>query len=217
MPVLRFGWLTPFYDPLVRGLLPERRFRAALLAGAGLQPGERVLDFGCGTGTLLALAVAAQPSARYVGLDPDPQVLAVAGRKLRRIGAAPAVPLVQYDGRRIPFPDGHFDKILCSLVFCNLTPEGKRAALRELRRVLWPGGALHVVEWGKPASFWGRPGFWLLRAVGGFVTTGDLAAGKLPGYLREAGFREVGEEWLANTGFGTLYRYGVQADRKGGS
>ncbi len=208
MPVLRFGWLTPLYDLLVRGLLPERRFRAALLAGAGLQPGEKVLDFGCGTGTLLGMAVVAQPAAHYVGLDPDPQVLAIAGRKLQRAGAAAAVQLVPYDGARIPFPDAHFDKVLCSLVFCNLTPAGKAAALRELRRVLRPGGALHVVEWGRPAAFWVRPGFWLLRAVGGFVTTGDLAAGKLPGYLRETGFRQVGEERLTDTGFGTLYRYG---------
>jgi ubiquinone/menaquinone biosynthesis C-methylase UbiE len=208
MPVLRFGWLTPLYDPLVRLLLPERRFRAALLAGAGVAPGERVLDFGCGTGTLLGMAVAAQPSAQYVGLDPDGQVLEMAKWKLRRAGTAAAVQLVQYDGRHIPFPDGHFDKILCSLVFCNLTLEMKGLTLRELRRVLRPGGTLHVVEWGKPAACWVRPGFWLLRAVGGFVTTRDLAAGELLYKLREAGFVEVGEAWLTNTGFGTLYQYG---------
>ena len=207
MPVLRFGWLTPLYDPLVCLLLPERQFRAALLAGANVQPGERVLDFGCGTGTLLGMAVAAQPSAQYAGLDPDPEVLAVAGRKLRRTGAAAAVQLLPYDGWRIPFPDGHFDKVLCSLVFCNLAPAGKAAALRELRRVLRPGGALHVVEWGRPAALWVRPGFWLLQAVGGFITTGDLAAGALPGYLREAGFVGAGEAWLTDTWFGTLYRY----------
>jgi acyl dehydratase len=65
--------------------------------------------------------------------------------------------------------------------------------------VLRPGGALHIVEWGPPVAFWVRSGFWLLQAVGGFVTTRDLAAGKLPGYLREAGF--VG---------GAVNRYGVR-------
>ena len=207
MPVLRFGWLTPAYDLLVRWLLPEQRFRAALLTEARLQSGERVLDFGCGTGTLLRMAVAMQPAAQYVGLDPDPEVLAISERKLREARAAQAVQLMPYDGGRIPFLNGHFDKALCSLVFCNLTPAGKTAALRELRRVLRPDGALHVVEWGPPMAFWVRRGFWLLQAVGGFVTTRDLAAGKLPGYLREAGFERVGEERLTDTWFGSLYRY----------
>jgi ubiquinone/menaquinone biosynthesis C-methylase UbiE len=207
MPVLRFPWLTPFYDGLIRWLLPERRFKVALLRSADLQPDEQVLDFGCGTGTLLRMAGELQPEGLFTGLDTDPQVLALAEKKLQRAERQGMVKLVHYDGVTIPFPDASFDKILCSLVFCNLTPERKIRAFIELHRVLKKDGELHIAEWGKPGRFWVKPGFWLLQAVGGFNTTRDLAAGKLPEYLREEGFGLVKNEMLANTWFGTLYLY----------
>jgi ubiquinone/menaquinone biosynthesis C-methylase UbiE len=207
MPALRFRWLTPFYDGLIRWLLPEKKFKMALLRSANLKPGEQVLDFGCGTGTLLRMAAEVQPGGLFTGLDTDPQVLALAGQKLRWDVNGGLVKLMHYDGADTPFPDVTFDKILCSLVFCNQTPERKKLSIRELHRILKTDGELHIAEWGKPAVFRVRPGFRLLQAVGGFKTTRDLAAGKLPAYLEEEGFRLVKNEQLTNTWFGTLYLY----------
>lgn len=52
VPALRFHWLTRFYDPLIRVTLREDRFKALLVEQAVPQPGDRILDLGCGTGTL---------------------------------------------------------------------------------------------------------------------------------------------------------------------
>lgn len=52
IPALNFHWLTPFYDPVARWLTPETRFKRRMIEQAGISPGSRVLDVGCGTGTL---------------------------------------------------------------------------------------------------------------------------------------------------------------------
>ncbi len=70
---------TRFYDPLIRVTTRERRFKERLLDLAELQPGERVLDLGCGTGTLAVAVGLPQPRARLTGLDVDPSMLQRAG------------------------------------------------------------------------------------------------------------------------------------------
>ncbi len=206
MPALRFRWLTPLYDWLIRWLLPETLFKRALLDQARLQTGEKVLDAGCGTATLTIMAARDCPGCQLTGVDADPAILQIASRKVRQ-AQLQNITLLHYTSHQLPFPDGHFDKIMCSLLFCNLLPEEKKAVLTALCRVLKPVGELHIADWGKPASFWVRPGFWLLQAMGGFRTTGDLARGQLPDYLKEAGFSAINTDKYFNTWFGTLYLY----------
>lgn len=64
IPALRFNWLTRFYDPLIRATLKEDRFRGLLLDQAGVQPGHKVLDVGCGTGTLVLILKQRVPAAK---------------------------------------------------------------------------------------------------------------------------------------------------------
>ncbi|MBX2943186.1 MAG: hypothetical protein KF860_12650 [Cyclobacteriaceae bacterium] len=52
IPALKFDWLTKLYDPVVGALMPEKQFKSALIEQASLEPGSRVLDFGCGSLTL---------------------------------------------------------------------------------------------------------------------------------------------------------------------
>ena len=79
-PALAYSVLTPVYDTALEVLGFGRLFKAAAAELAEVEPGETALDLGCGTGTLLQALVARQPAARFTGIDPDPQVLAVARR-----------------------------------------------------------------------------------------------------------------------------------------
>ena len=80
-PALGYGFLTPVYDLAVGLLTRERRWRSDLVRLIDPQPGDRILDVGCGTGSLLLLLGRVEPEARLIGLDPDPEALRIAGAK----------------------------------------------------------------------------------------------------------------------------------------
>jgi SAM-dependent methyltransferase len=145
--------LLPLYDPFTR-LLGVRDVHWRLLAQAGIEPGATVVEIGCGTANLLLLAARAVPSATLIGLDPDPGALAVAGRKARRAGVALRLDRGYAD--RLPYPDGSVDRVLSAFMLHHLPGDQQQAALREVHRVLAPGGRLHLLDIdGSPPS---RPG-----------------------------------------------------------
>jgi cyclopropane fatty-acyl-phospholipid synthase-like methyltransferase len=71
IPALRYHWLTRFYDPIVRLTTRESTFKGTLLRQADIQAGHRVLDLGCGTGTLATMVKRSYRSAEVFGLDAD--------------------------------------------------------------------------------------------------------------------------------------------------
>src|SRR3981081_4250717 len=83
LPAAGHDWSLPLYDPLVK-LLGGDAVRTTLLEQAALRPGHRVLDIGCGTGTLAVLTKRQHPDVEVVGFDPDPKALARAKRKAQR-------------------------------------------------------------------------------------------------------------------------------------
>jgi ubiquinone/menaquinone biosynthesis C-methylase UbiE len=202
IPAAGADWLLPLYDPLGRLLLREQRTRGKLVEEAAIEPGQRVLDLGCGTGTLSVQIKRRHPDARVFALDPDPHALARARRKAQRAGVA--IEFQQGFGDALPWADASFERVLSSLVLHHLTGEEKRRTLAEVRRVLVPGGRLHVLDFGPPRTR-------LDRALTFFVHHGgriaDNLAGRLPGFMGEAGLRDARETGHARTLFGSLSLY----------
>lgn len=186
----------------------DRRWRrrvASQLREALSAPGSLALDVACGTGDLALAVQEVAPHARVVGVDFCRPMLVQAARKA--VGTGRAVPFVEGDALGLPFAGGTFDAVTIGFGLRNLT--SVEAGLRELLRVLRPGGTAAILEFSKPVV----PGFSalfqfyfsrLLPAVGGLVSGSRAAYEYLPdsvrkfpdqerlaALMREAGFEGV--------------------------
>lgn len=180
----------------------ERTVKGQLLGQAAIAPGESVLDLGCGTGTLAIQLKERCPRAAVTGIDADPDVLARARRKAE--GASREVDFVEARATELPFPDGHFDKVLSTLFFHHLPTDQKQRTLAEIVRVLKPGGELHVVDFGRPADPLMAGLFLIVRTFDGFAVTRANARGELPGMFEAAGFSDVRRRGRVRTALGLL-------------
>ena len=140
------------YDRFVDLLFFGRRRATfeSLVAAAGVQPGQRVLDVGCGTGYFASvLADHVGPHGLVLGVDASAEMLDYA----RRTRARPAT--CQFElgtAEALGVPDGHFDVVVSSLVMHHLPSDVRAAALTEMRRALRPGGTLLIAEALMPRS-----------------------------------------------------------------
>jgi ubiquinone/menaquinone biosynthesis C-methylase UbiE len=149
VPGMGVDWLLPLYDPFTR-LLGLDHARRDLLLQAGLRPGHRVLDIGCGTGSLVVLVKRLCPGVEVVGMDPDEQALARATRKAQQVGVD-----IRFDrafSDALEYPDASFDRVFSSFMFHHLLRDEKERTLRESRRVLKNDGSLHLLDFGGPES-----------------------------------------------------------------
>ena len=205
VPALGHDWLTPCYDVVVGATTRERLFKRALIEQAGLEPGQRVLDLASGTGTLAIWMKQRQPSLVVSGVDGDPAILAIAGRKAASAGVV--VEWVHALATELPFPAQSFDRITSSLFFHHLAWDDKARTAREAWRVLRPGGELHVADWGRPASPLQRGLFLAIQLLDGFENTKDNLAGRLVELFEDVGFVDVAAPRAFRTMFGTLALY----------
>lgn len=147
IPAAGHHWSLPLYDPITK-LLGADGARRALIEQAHLEPGHKVLDVGCGTGTLVVQIARAHPEVQVTGLDPDPKALARGRRKAARTGA-----VIRFDqgfSDALPYPDAQFDRVLSSFMFHHLDRRAKQKMLAEVRRVLKPGGRLELLDFRGP-------------------------------------------------------------------
>ena len=202
IPALEHDWLTRLYDPLMRWIMPEDRFKRRLIEQAQIQRGYRVLDLGCGTATLTILIKQIHTESEVVGLDGDPKVL-----KFARAKAAKAGVDIDFDlgmAYQLPYTDDSFDCVLSSLLLHHLTRENRVQTLKEVFRVLRPGGELHVADFGKPHN---ALMYLISQIIRRLEEASDNISGLLPEMFREVGFDQIRESVQYMTMFGTLSLY----------
>ena len=126
----------------------ERAFRERMLSYAQLQPGEVVLDVGCGTGALAILAAQqVGSSGSVIGIDASPEMIVRATRKAERQGSRAA--FKPGAAQALPFPDAHFDVVMTTLVLHHLPRPSREQLAQGMRRVLKPGGRVLVIDFGQ--------------------------------------------------------------------
>jgi ubiquinone/menaquinone biosynthesis C-methylase UbiE len=143
--------IAPFYDGFCRIVGLGRAFRDRTLAVAALQPGEKVLDVGCGTGVLAQRAAGiVGPAGAVVGIDPAPDMIRVAQQTPTSRSSPARFRLGVIEN--LPFDAESVDVVFASLVLHHLPPDVRRAGLREVHRVLRQGGRLVVVDFDRRRS-----------------------------------------------------------------
>jgi ubiquinone/menaquinone biosynthesis C-methylase UbiE len=198
-----------------------------VLGGVRLRPGSRVLDVACGTGIVARLAAPlVAPDGQVVGVDLNDAMLACARKLSAQAGLA--IEWRQRDAIALRFPDSAFDAVLCQQGL-QFFPD-RAGALREMVRVLAPGGTLAVAVWGEPGPFIRSLAFGLSAFAGEAVGNQCLApysladATALQTLAHEAGLAgavirtevihrriEATQEWLLRFSSGLPYGPAVAA------
>lgn len=200
IPPLGYHWLTPLYDPVHQVLGWSRAYTGVLIEQLRLEAGQRLLDLGCGTATLTLRIKQHYPAALVVGLDVDALALDLARRKA--LSQNVAVGLQRALASELPYADASFDRVVSTLMLHHLDAEEKHRALREVLRVLLPGGACWIIEFGQPQV--PQAGA-LARLARHLEHIGAQVDGLIPLLLAEAGFAPVEEHGHYVLGFLTLY------------
>lgn len=141
------------YDIFSRllGMGPNARNSRMVIELANVKPGDRVLDVGCGTGSLTLTAQSyAGPNGKAFGIDAAPEMIEVAKKKASR-----SRPEVVFDLgliEELDFPDESFDIVISRLAIHHLPDDLKRKGFAEILRVLKPGGRLFIADFNPPTN-----------------------------------------------------------------
>jgi ubiquinone/menaquinone biosynthesis C-methylase UbiE len=198
---------TKYYDTVVALLTREDSWRSVAIRQLGLQPGDVVVDFGCGTGSLAVRMKRHQPGARVIGVDPDPEVLGIARAKVRKAGVE--VEFVQGMGDKAAelVGAGLARKAVSSLVLHQCPVPMKKAIIANMFAVLRPGGELVIADFGLQRSTLMRLGFRFVQWADGKADTQPNADGILPQLIEQAGFVGVTEASVIRTVTGSISIY----------
>jgi ubiquinone/menaquinone biosynthesis C-methylase UbiE len=200
--VLNDGWrydLGEWFHDTFSSRGTFRKLRQRIINLACIQPGEQVLDVGCGTGTLaMEAARRVGRAGRVAGVDPGTQQIARARAKAarRNIPVAFQIGVIE----QLPFPDQTFDVVFSTLMMHHLPAPLKRQGLAEIARVLKPGGRLVITDFTHKQD---RQGL-AARFPAGGSRMHDLVA-----LLKEAGFDQLETEELRPPRFSAFPGAGI--------
>lgn len=218
-PALSYHWLTPLYDAVVAVFTREHKWRPRFVNLVDPQPGETILEIGCGTGSTALALKQRCPEARIIGIDPDPRVLKTARRKADRrhleiewhIGYGQAPPAA-LQGMR-------FSKVISTLVLHQVDFDQKHQTFAVAHAFLGDRGTLFLADFGQQRSRLMRHLFRVVQVCDGFEPTRPHAEGQLPGMMSAAGFSHVEELEAIRTPIGSisLFRASAVSTRLGES
>jgi len=190
IPAARFNILTPLFDAFCSLVGLGNGYRKKIIEVMNLaQQKLRVMDAGCGSGSLAIDVRRSFPNILLEAIDADPQILGIAEQKARKMN--------QYISFReaflqdLPFPDNSFDFVYSSLVFHHLTSDTKEKAMREIYRILKKDGRFLLVDFGKPKHPFFSVFSWFTIL---FEEGLDNYNGKMPELMMNAGFVNVKEK-----------------------
>ena len=174
-----FAPLGPTYDRYAALLSfgQDARWRRFLVSRVDVGPRERVLDVASGTGAV-AIELARRRGCSVVALDQSAEMLAAGRERVERAGVGDRIELVEGKAEALPFEDATFDALTFTYLLRYVEPE---RTLRELARVVRPGGTVAMLEFGLPRGVWRA--LWEL-----YVRVGLPGAGR----LISPGWHEVG-------------------------
>lgn len=204
-PALGASAFSPIYDLAIAALTREQVWRRALVAQLDPQPGDVILDVGCGTGTLAIMIKQLRPDCEVVGIDPDPDILGRAAAKAQKAGVT--LRLERGFARDADRFGPMFTKVVSSLVLHQTPMPEKAAGLAAMRRALTPEGGLHVADYGLQRTPVMRLLFRIIQRVDGYANTQPNADGVLPVLMNEAGFVNVDERRVVQTATGSISLY----------
>lgn len=178
-----------------RGKSPdEMAARAEYLDLLGVQPGQRVLDVGCGSGVVTRdMARRVAPSGRAVGVDPSGEFLTIARDLARADGLAGVAEFREGSALALPFGDAEFDVALAATVLAHVP--GGDAAVAEMARVVRPGGRVGIFDFDGDSLLLSHPDRALTRRIVSAFSDHAAVDGwlvrRLPGLFGQAGLTRV--------------------------
>lgn len=176
-----------WYDLLINllALGQAQKIRSMTVEMAGIQPGQSVLDVGCGTGDLtLATKNAVGQDGRVIGIDAAAEMIDVATNKAQKHQLDVDFQVAPVE--KLPFPDNSFDMVINSLVMHHLPEQVKRDGIAEIYRVLRPGGTFFTLDFAPMQRKSER-----LRTLHFREDTGSSSIYDLESVLEENGFAAV--------------------------
>lgn len=147
IPAFNYDFLTPFYDFLTNLLGFGYKEREKIVNLLQLKNSEKLLDVGCGTGTLVIVAKDLHPKNDIIGIDIDQNILRIAQSKTNEKELK--IKFINASADKLPFDTSTFDVVVSTLIFHHLPLSVKKGAIKEIKRVLKNNGRFLLVDFGK--------------------------------------------------------------------